>query len=153
MSFASCESEGNSSFSVIHTGRLDDWGDYVFEHPEVPTTPGKLFLKELLTLTGMEVSVNRMAPGEGIPFKHKHRENEEVYIFIRGRGQFQVDGEVFDVEEGSVVRVAPEGVRAYRNHSSEDLNFIVIQAKAASQLGKSISDGLGVGEDVEWSGD
>ena len=111
MSFASCGSEGNSSFSVIRTGRLDDWRDYVFEHPKVPITSGKLFLKELLNLSGMEISVNRLAPGEGIPFRHKHRENEEVYIFVRGRGQFQVDGEVFDVEEGSVVRVAPAGVR------------------------------------------
>ena len=153
MSFPSPESEKNSSFSVIRTGRLDDWRDYVFEHPKVPITSGKLFLKELLNLSGMEISVNRLAPGEGIPFRHKHRENEEVYIFVRGRGQFQVDGGVFDVEEGSVVRVAPAGVRAYRNNSTEALCFIVIQAKAGSFSGGSISDGLEAGTDVAWFDD
>jgi len=46
-----------------------------------------------------------------------------------------------DVKEGTVIRVAPEGVRTWRNDSSEDLYFIVIQAKAGSYSGKEISDG------------
>jgi len=46
-----------------------------------------------------------------------------------------------DVKEGTVIRVAPEGVRTWRNNSSEGLYFIVIQSKADSYSGKEISDG------------
>lgn len=46
--------------------------------------------------------------------------------FIKGSGRFQVDGDVIDVREGTVIRVAPEGTRAWRNNSSEDLYYIVL---------------------------
>lgn len=150
MTSSQSDSKKTSSFKMLDMGSLEKWRHYVFENPKVPTTQGKCFLKETMNLTGMEVSLNVLAPGEGIPFYHKHRENEELYIFIKGKGQFQVDGEVFDVEEGSVVRVAPEGIRGYRNHSDEDLYFIVIQAKAGSYTGENISDGRGAGMPVEW---
>ena len=143
----------NSLFTVSRMGTMDKWRNYFFNDPSVPTTQGKCFLRERLNLTGMEVSLNVLASGEGIPFYHKHRENEELYIFIKGRGQFQVDGKVFCVEEGSIVHVAPEGMRAYRNNSSQNLYFIVVQAKAGSITGESISDGIGVGTSVEWPSD
>ena len=98
----------------------------------------------------MEVSLNVLAPGGGIPFYHTHQENEEIYIFIMGKGQVMVDGEVLEVGEGSVVRVAPECVRAYRNHSEENLCFIVVQARAGSFSGETISDGVGTGMPVDW---
>jgi len=135
---------------MFQAGGLNEWRNHIFENSRVPATRGKLFLKELLDLTGMEVSLNVLRPGEMIPFYHKHRKNEELYIFIKGRGQFQIDGEIIDVREGSVFRVAPEGVRAYRNHSGENLYFIVIQAKAGSFADVGISDGIGTGSPVEW---
>ena len=102
MTSSQSDSKKTSSFKMLDMGSLEKWRHYVFENPKVPTTQGKCFLKETMNLTGMEVSLNVLAPGEGIPFYHKHRENEELYIFIKGKGQFQVDGEVFDVVEGSV---------------------------------------------------
>jgi mannose-6-phosphate isomerase-like protein (cupin superfamily) len=139
------------NFTMAHIGKWSDLGKYIFKHPKLPGVyPGKLFLKNVLKLTGMEVSLNKLSPGTQMPFYHKHQEHEELYLFIKGEGQFQIDGELVDVREGTVIRVAPNGVRAWRNNSSEDLYFIVIQTKAGSLYKENISDGIGVGYRVEW---
>lgn len=138
------------NFTAAHIGKWADLDKYAFQHPKLPRPyPGKLFLKKELKLTGMEVSLNKLPPGTQMPFHHKHQENEELYLFIKGKGQFQIDGEVVDVHEGTAIRVAPEGVRTWRNNSSEDLYFVVIQARAQSLSGEDISDGIGVEGPVE----
>ncbi len=115
------------NFTVAHIGKWTYLDKYIFKHPKLPGAfTGKLFLKNELKLTGTEVSLNKLPPGAQIPFYHKHKENEELYLFIKGKGQFQIDGEVVDVREGTVIRVAPDGVRTWRNNSSEDLYCIVI---------------------------
>jgi hypothetical protein len=55
-----------------------------------------------------------------------------------------------DVREGSVIRVAPDGVRTWRNHSQEDLYYIVIQAMAASMSATAIEDGVMYQGMVMW---
>lgn len=138
-------------FTAAHLGGWDELDNHTFTHPNLPAGfPGKLFLKKELKLTGMEVSLNKLMPGRGMGFYHSHQLNEECYVFIKGKGQFQIDGEVVEVSEGTVIRVAPRGVRAWRNNSSEDLYYIVIQAKAASLSGENISDGKGGGAPVKW---
>lgn len=133
------------NFAVAHIGKWRELDKYIFNHPKLPGAyTGKLFLKSELELTGMEVSLNKFPPGSEMPFCHRHKENEELYLFIKGNGQFEIDGEVVDVQEGTVIRIAPAGVRTWRNNSSEDLYFIVIQAKAGSLSGKDISDGIEV---------
>jgi mannose-6-phosphate isomerase-like protein (cupin superfamily) len=67
---------------------------------------GKAFLKEVLGLTGAEVSLGTLDPGQAVPFFHAHKGNEEVYIFLSGEGTFQVDGDTFPIASGSVVRVS-----------------------------------------------
>lgn len=42
-----------------------------------------------------------------MPFFHSHKTNEENYIILSGVGKFQVNDDVFDIAEGSVVRVSP----------------------------------------------
>ena len=111
---------------------------------------GKVFLKELLGLTGMEISFGVLPAHKSVPFLHKHRENEEVYLFLKGRGQMLIDGEVLDVEEGTAVRVSPDGARSWRNTSSEDLFYVVIQAKEGSLTAWTLSDGVDVPGKVEW---
>ncbi|MCZ8510985.1 cupin domain-containing protein [Paenibacillus filicis] len=113
--------------------------------------PGKYFLKDRLGLTGMEVSLNQLPEGGAIPFYHTHRENEELYLFIGGRGQFQVDGQIFDVKEGTAVRVAPEGERTLRNNGTGDLYFIVIQVQAGSLRQWVETDGVILDKPVTWS--
>ena len=140
------------NFTAAKLGDFTQLNQYTFTHDLLPFgVEGKKFLKEDLALTGMEVSLNKMPPGAGMPFYHKHQENEELYLFIRGQGQFQVDGETIEVAEGTAIRVAPGGVRAWRNHSREDLYYIVIQAKANTIKGPSISDGIVVKDEVRWA--
>jgi len=132
-----------------------DFGPWELMHEHVINIagnqiPGKVFLKETLNFTGMEVSLGKIPAGLGVPWSHKHKENEETYIFVKGQGQFLIDGEVLNVQEGTVVRVAPDGVRAWRNNSTEDLHYIVIQAKAHSLGGYTITDGEIVEPRATW---
>lgn len=112
---------------------------------------GKLFLKDILNLTGMEVSLNQLPPGAQVPFYHAHIENEELYIFLKGHGQFQIDGEVIDVTEGSVIRVGTGGLVTWRNNSTdEDLLYIVIQAKQDTLTQWTRSDATVPDQKVTW---
>lgn len=133
------------NFSVVEVGSFSG----LLNMSKDPS-PGKYFLKDRLGLTGMEVSLNQLPEGGSIPFYHTHRENEELYIFTGGRGQFQVDGQIFDVKEGTVIRVSPEGERTLRNNGTGDLYFIVIQARAGSLRQWVETDGVILDRPVTW---
>lgn len=140
------------NFSAGHLGRFADLMQYEFVVPALGNrkVPGKVFLKEPLALTGVEMSWNCFPPGLAIPFLHAHREHEEVYLFISGSGEFMVDERVFPVAEGSVVRVAPAGARAYRNTGSAPLHFIVLQVKAGSLAASTVDDGEVIDRPLRW---
>ncbi len=122
------------NYTIGHFGRFAEMPErHVIKIPNLPRpVTGKVFLREPLGFTGMEISLNNMRPGESVPFLHLHETHEEAYIFVKGRGQIQVDGEILDVEEGTVVRIATPGVRTWRNNGTEDLYFVVVQAKENS---------------------
>ena len=139
------EVTNHQNHTVGQVGRWSGLDQYTFQ-----TYPGKLFLKNAMRLTGMEVSLNKLPPGVEVPFLHKHRKHEELFIFVKGKGQFQVDGQTMDVSEGTVIRVAPEGVRTWRNNSSEDLYYVVVQANSQTPCEAEIADGIGIDGPVEW---
>ena len=85
-----------------------------------------------------------------MPIYHQHQQNEEVYIFIQGKGQVQVDGEVIEVQEGSIVRIAPNGERIWRNNSNEPLLYIVIQTRERSLTQYGLADAIVPGKSVTW---
>jgi len=139
------------NFSSLDLGRLEALGQYTFEHAVFPfAVEGKKFLRDDLSLSGMEVSAHELPPRFTMPFYHRHKENEELYFFLGGEGEFQIDGEIIPIREGTVIRVAPKGVRTWRNLSDEPLYFLVIQAKAGSMNGSDISDGESVSKQVAW---
>lgn len=152
MTPACSQTKASRNYTVAHLGPFEKLNQYKFSHEGLPfEIEGKVFLNDLLKLTGAEVSLNRVAPNTGMPFCHRHKVNEEIYIFIRGRGEFQVDGETIPVSEGSVISVAPHGSRCWRNLTNESLHFIVIQAPAGQyKSGASISDGVAVNGPVTW---
>jgi mannose-6-phosphate isomerase-like protein (cupin superfamily) len=117
--------------TTVKLGPFDRLDEQSFVHPKFGKVNGKFFLKAPLQLTGMEVSLNKLPPGREMPY-HKHERHEELYVFTGGRGQMQVDGQVFLVEEGTVVRVGPQGARAVRNDSPEPLYYMCIQARDGS---------------------
>jgi len=139
------------NFTTAYTGRSADLNQYSLEHPRLKrSVHGKLFLKDHLNLTSMQLSLNKLPPGVTVPFYHAHKNNEELYIFTGGKGQMQIDDEVLDVEEATVVRIAPAGWRVWRNNSSEDLYCIVLQAKEGSLEGDTFDDGIPSEKAVTW---
>jgi mannose-6-phosphate isomerase-like protein (cupin superfamily) len=145
------EVKSGPNYTLARLGETAGWRRYSVQHPAVPSpVGGKVFLKALLGLTGMEISFGLLPAGASLPFLHAHRQNEEVYLFVRGKGQIQIDGDVLDVQEGTAVRVAPAGVRCWRNTSTEDLAYVVIQAKEGSLTAWTRSDGVGVPGPVAW---
>lgn len=139
-------------FTAADLGDFMSLDHFTFAHPAVPfEVEGKVFLKERLGLTSAEISLNKLPPHMAVPFSHRHTQNEEIYVFVKGQGEFQIDDHRFPVREETVVRVAPEGVRCWRNLSEEPLYYIVVQAPAGGyQSAGTISDGIAVPKPVRW---
>ena len=123
-------------------GPLAQWSAFRFTHPRLGEVPGKQFIGRNLGLSGMEVSLNALAPGGAIPYLHAHKQNEELYLFLDGEGEFQVDGRIVPVRAGTALRVAPAGMRGWRNTGRVPLTFLCIQAKAGSLEQASGGDGI-----------
>lgn len=102
---------------------------------------GRVETGKMLGLTGCEITFNNLPAGQKSKFLHKHTLNEEIYIVISGQGTFEVDGNAFPIEEGSVVRVAPEGVRSI-NAGDAGLTYVCIQAQAGSLTQCTMDDGV-----------
>ena len=139
-----------TNYTMIDIGPLSNIQNSEFTHEALGTIKGKNFLKDDLGLSGMEISLNIFPANTAFPFYHRHEQNEELYVFIKGQGQFQIDDETFNVKEGSMLRVAPQGVRTGRNNSNEDLYYFVVQARANSMQTGTISDGSLVEKQIEW---
>jgi len=71
------------------------------------------FGRKLLDSRDLGVSHWRYAPDVQVGTGHRHREQEEAYVVVAGSGRMLVDGEVIELRQWDVVRVAPEVVRAF----------------------------------------
>ncbi len=132
------------NYSVDHIGPFEELlnKDFMGFH-------GKYFIGKELGLTGCEVSLNRLPAGKYMPFIHSHKKNEELYIVLRGSGMFYVDGDEFPIQEGSLIRVAPDGERGWKA-GNEDLYFICIQAEAGSLSQATLEDGKRHDTKASW---
>ena len=143
-------SEG-AEYSAINLGRFADIKDYVLElGPEIKI-PGKVFGGKALGTTGGEFSFQVFAPGQETGFLHSHKNHEELYFFLSGKGEFQVDGNIFPVEEGSVVRVAPAGKRSVRNNGTEPLVMLCVQYCGDTFTTDDATDGILFPDPVTWA--
>ncbi len=138
-----------TNFCAVNVGKLSNLDTYKLDLPN-RTVSGKLFIKQFLGFTGMQISLNKLPAGISVPFYHAHKENEEAYVFIGGEGQMQIDGNTFDVSEGSIVRVSPAGMRTIRNNSSKELYYLCIQAKDGSLNLETLEDGIRSDSKVTW---
>lgn len=137
------------NFTAVNAGRLDSLNDYVLEMGDI-RIPGKVFGGSATGATGSEFSFQVFAPGSETGFLHTHKTHEELYFFLGGAGEFQVDGNVFPVTEGCVVRVAPAGKRSVRNNGNEPLIMLCIQYKGDTFTADDAADGTILAEKVEW---
>ena len=139
-----------ANFRAANVGKLNELGDYLLElGPEIKI-PGKVFGGAAVGATGAEFSFQSFAPGTETGFLHTHKTHEELYFFLAGTGEFQVDGQVFPVSEGSVVRVAPAGKRSVRNNGTQPLVMLCIQYSSGTFTAEDAADGNLLGEPVVW---
>ena len=140
----------DTNHSAVNLGKLADIKDYVLElGPEIKI-PGKVFGGQAIGATGSEFSFQVFAPDQETGFLHTHKNHEELYFFLTGKGEFQVDGNVFSIEEGSVVRVSPEGKRSVRNNGTEPLVMLCVQYRGNTFTTDDAIDGNILNDPVNW---
>jgi len=71
------------------------------------------FGRKHLDSRDLGISHWRYAPNLRNPAGHRHRAQEEAYVVVAGSGRILLDGEVHDIKQWDVVRVAPETVRSF----------------------------------------
>jgi quercetin dioxygenase-like cupin family protein len=141
----------NTFYTAVNLGSLDDIMDYSLVHPlNKRLIEGKVFLKEPTNATGTEISFNSLAPHSEQPYFHRHRKNEETYIIIKGFGFFQVDEDFFEIKEGSVIRVAPQGKRGICNSSDATMIYLCVQSKENSLEEYTTKDGERLPYEPKW---
>lgn len=138
------------NFSAISVGNLNDLNEYVLELGPNVRIPGKVFGGTALQTTGAEFSFQSFAPGTETGFLHKHKNHEELYFFLSGKGEFQVDGKIFPVAEGCIVRVSPAGLRSVRNNGTGPLVMLCVQYKGGTFTAEDAADGVLSDNKVEW---
>lgn len=143
------ETSKNTNYTAINIGSLFALTDHPTKAGE-KEKQGKIFIKDAAGLTGTEISLTALPPKTELPFFHAHKENEEVYIFIKGKGVFQVDDDLFDISEGSIVKVSPKGERSLYNSSDEEMVYLVVQAKENSLTQYTAEDGVLIQREGNW---
>lgn len=144
------QKQAGANFCAVNFGKLQDLKDYVLEFGPEIKIPGKVFGGAALQTTGCDFSFQTFLPGTETGFYHTHKTHEELYFFLSGKGEFQVDGETFAIEEGSVVRVAPAGKRTIRNNDTAPLTMLCIQYKANTFTTEDAADADIISEPVKW---
>lgn len=139
-----------TNFAAISVGNLNELSDYVLELGPSVKIPGKVFGGAALQATGGEFSFQVFQPGAETGFLHTHKVHEELYFFLKGKGEFQVDGEIFPISEGSVVRVSPAGKRSVRNNGKEPLVMLCVQYRGGTFTAEDAADGVILNEPVKW---
>lgn len=138
------------NFTAVNFGQLNEIKDYVLAlTPEVKIA-GKVFGGQSVNATGAEFSFQSFPPGTETGFLHTHKNHEELYFFLGGKGEFQVDGQIFAITEGTVVRVAPAGRRSVRNNGTEPLLMLCVQYRGNTFTSEDATDGTILKDKVEW---
>lgn len=139
------------NYTAVDIGGAEEVKTYSLIHAKTgKEVQGKLFLKEPTGATGTEISFTSIPPRSEAGYFHKHAKDEETYIILKGSGYYQVDEDCFPIKAGSVVRVAPEGVRSLCNTSEEEMIYLCIQSGANSLEEHSSDDGTRIDCRPKW---
>lgn len=128
----------NKNFKAVCVGPWTEIAQFV-----TGDFKGKVFVKDALASTGSEISFGALPANTALPFFHAHKQNEEVYLVLKGSGKMQIDGDVFDLQEGALVRVNPQGERSLKS-GPDGMLFMCIQTKANSLGQWTATDGVPV---------
>jgi mannose-6-phosphate isomerase-like protein (cupin superfamily) len=142
-------SEGKN-YTAINIGCLDELVNYSLIHPKTGEERKKVFLKEPTKATGSEISLTTISPKSELGYFHRHNKDEETYIIVKGSGYYQVDDDCFPIQEGSVIRVAPQGIRGFCNTSEVPMIYICVQSKENSLEEHTYDDGERIIVSSKW---
>lgn len=107
-----------------------------------PQNEGRIELHDKLSLTGAEISVNRLPAGAGVPFAHSRKSNEEIYGFLEGAGKAVIDGAEIPLAAGDWLKIAPAAKRQFFAAADCGIPSICIQFKAHSLGGFTADDAI-----------
>ncbi|PJI26729.1 cupin domain-containing protein [Prevotella intermedia] len=139
------------NFTAVSVGKLNEIKNYVLPMGDIEI-PGKVFVGQALQATGSELSFQVLVPNQDSGFLHTHKTHEELYFILKGKGEYQVDGEIFSVSEGCIIRVAPDGKRALKNTGKDEMLMLCIQYKANSfaENDSLAGDGVILNDKLTW---
>ncbi|RIJ46407.1 cupin domain-containing protein [Maribellus luteus] len=141
----------NQNYTAVNVGSWEDIKDHSLIHAKLGTEiKGKVFVKDPTRASGTEISFTSLPPKSELGYFHIHYKDEETYIILKGSGFYQVDDDCFPIQAGSVIRVAPAGVRSLCNTSDEEMVYICIQAKESSLEEYTTKDGERVPFTPKW---
>jgi quercetin dioxygenase-like cupin family protein len=123
-------------YAIVNLLEIDDTVE-----GKVPGLEGR-FGRKLLGSRDLGVSHWRYAPGTRNPVGHSHREQEEAYVVVAGSGRVLLDGEVREIRQWDVVRIAPAVVRAFAS-GPDGLELIAVG-------GPKPEGGDGMPTEVAW---
>src|SRR5271155_5437977 len=83
------------------------------------------FGRKHLDSRDLGVSHVRYEPNLRGEIAHSHREQEEAYVIVGGSGRVLLDGEIQELRQWDVLRVAPEVTRSFEG-GPEGLDLIAI---------------------------
>jgi mannose-6-phosphate isomerase-like protein (cupin superfamily) len=126
------------SFTVVN---LMDLPDNV--GARAPGIEGR-FGRSALESRDLGISHWRYAPDYRSDTGHSHGQQEEAYVVLAGSGRILLDGEVLELGQWDVVRVAPEVVRAFAA-GPDGLEFLAVG-------GPRPEEGDGQRQTIEWPG-
>jgi quercetin dioxygenase-like cupin family protein len=125
-----------SSFSTVNLLEVED-----SVGGRAPGIEGR-FARKHLDSRDLGISLFRYDANLRSPVAHSHKEQEEAYVVVAGSGKVLLGGEVHELRQWDVVRVAPEVVRAFEA-GPEGLSIIAVG-------GPKPEDGDGVMGAAEW---
>lgn len=103
---------------------------------------GREELHEALSSTGVEVSINSLPAGAGVPFVHSHKNNEEIYGVIAGKEMAVIDDDKIEITPGDWLRISPIAKRQFYAASDSGITYICIQVKENSLEGFTVEDAV-----------
>lgn len=142
----------NDNYTAVNIGPMKELGGHSLIHPKTgKLVTGKVFLNAATGATGTEISFTTIAPKSELGYFHSHNKDEETYLILSGSGYFQVDDDCFPIQEGSVVRIAPKGVRSFCNTSDQEMVYVCIQSKKGSLEQHTAEDGDRIAATPKWN--
>ena len=99
-------------------------------------------LHDKLSLTGAEISINRLPAGGCVPFVHAHKNNEEIYGILEGKGKAVIAEETVELTAGDWLRISPAAKRQFFAAEDTGISYICIQVKENSLEGYTMDDAI-----------